>query len=46
MENYTKLLKTPGDQYHPYYILYDLILWNWASAIELALLDIKVFIIV
>lgn len=46
MENYTEWLKTPGDQYHPYYILYDLILWNWASAIELALLDIKVFVIV
>lgn len=46
MENHAELLKTPGDQYHPYYILYDLILGNWASAIKLDLLDVKIFVIV
>ena len=25
MENHAEWLKTPGDQYHPYYIVYDLI---------------------
>lgn len=42
MENHTEWLKTPGDQYHPFYILYYLILGNWKSAIEFALLDVKV----
>lgn len=42
MENHTEWLQIPGDKYHPFYILYYLILGNWKSAIELALLDIKV----
>lgn len=42
MENPTELLQTPGDQYPPFYILYYLILGNWKSTIELALLDVKV----